>query len=101
MKSMFGLALALGVLLAFGAEWRLATREGASFMDQQWLFFAALPYNLSMVAIFGESNFSPDAPGQVVAAAASEAAAAYLAGACAQAAGRALWRRLRGVSARA
>ena len=98
---MFGVTLALGVLLAFGVEWRLAIREDASFMDQQWLFFTALPYNLSMVAIFGESSFSTDAPGQVVAAAVSEAAAAYLAGACAQAAWRVFWRRLRGVSARA
>ena len=101
MKSMFGLTLALCVLLAFGVEWRLAIHEDASFMDQQWLFFTALPYNLSLVAVFGESNFSADAPGQVIQAASSEAAVAYLAGACAQGAARALWRRLRGASARA
>ena len=101
MKSIFGLALALGVLLAFGVEWRLATRDGASFLDQQWLFLTALPYNVSMITIFGESNFSPDVPGQVVAAVASEAAVAYFVGACAQAGARALWRRVRGANARA
>jgi hypothetical protein len=100
-KSMFGLALAAGVVLAFGAAWLLATRDGAGFLDQQWLFFTALPYNLSLVAIFGESNFSADAPGEVVAAASSEAAVAYIAGACAQSATRALWRRLRGARAQA
>lgn len=91
-KSTFGLALAAGVLLAFALAWRLATRDGAGLLDQQWLFFTALPYNLSMVSIFGESNFSPDAPGQVIAAAAAEAAVAYLTGAAAQFVARLLWR---------
>lgn len=101
MKSTLGLAFAAGIVLAFGVAWFLAIRDSASFIDQQWLFFAALPYNLSLVAIFGDSPFSADAPGQVAAAALSEAAVAYLAGACAQGAARALWRALHGASARA
>ena len=100
MKSIFGLALAGGVLLVFGVAWFLATRNNAVFIDQQWLFFVALPYNLSLVAIFGESNFSADAPGQVLAAAASESLLTYVAGACTQSAVRAIWSRLRGASAR-
>ena len=101
MKSVLGIGLAVLVLLAFGVAWLLATRDGASFLDQQWLFFTALPYNISLVAIFGDSSFSADAPAQVVAAAALEAAGAYVIGTCVQIAASALWRLLRRVSARA
>jgi hypothetical protein len=92
LKSMLGLALAVVVLLAFGVAWIMATRDGASFLDQQWLFFTALPYNILLVTFFGGSDFSADAPGQVAAAASCEAAVAYGLGAGVQAAARALWR---------
>jgi hypothetical protein len=95
MKSILGLALAAGVALAFALAWRFATRDGASFLDQQWLFLAAAPYNLSLVAIFGESDFSPDALGQVAAATAAEAGVAYIVGAAIEAAVRGAWRALR------
>jgi len=92
MKSILGLALAAGVTLAFVGAWFLATRNGAGLLDQQWLFLMALPYNLSQLRIFGVSDFSPDAPGQVVAATAAEAACGYAIGAALEAALRALWR---------
>ena len=94
-KSTLGMALGVGVLLAFAMAWRLATRENSGFLDQQWLLFTALPYNLAVVSLFGESNFSPDVPAQVIAAALCEAAAAYFAGALAQVSARWLWRRAR------
>jgi len=95
MKSILGLALAAGVALGFGLALRLATQDGASLLDQQWLFLVALPYNFSLVAIFGESNFSAAALGQVAAANVTEAGVAYIVGAAMEAAVRALWRALR------
>jgi hypothetical protein len=99
MKSILGLALAAGVVLAFLAAWWLASRESDGFVthaiNQQWLFLVALPYNLSLVWIFGDSDFSPDVPVQIVAATAAEAAVAYIAGAALELSARRIWRAVR------
>ncbi len=95
MKSILGSALATIIALAFAAAWLLAHRDGAGLLDQQGLFLVALPYNLFELRVFGASNFSPDAPGEVIAAAAAEAAVAYVVGAVVEAALRALRRGVR------
>ena len=45
MKSILGLAAALCVACAFGFAYWLSARPGASWLDGQWLFLVALPYN--------------------------------------------------------
>ena len=66
----------------------------ARALNQQWLFLVAAPWNVFVVVLFGESDFSPDSPAQVLCAAAAEMAAAYGLGALVEAALRGLWRAL-------
>jgi len=102
MKSLLGLVFATGVVLAFAVAWWLGERDAGSLLDravnQQWLFLVALPYNLSSVWLLGESNFSPDAAGQVAAAATSEATLAYLTGAALETVTRRIWRAMRRIT---
>ena len=95
MKSILGLIAALCAAAAYAAAWAMSVRPGASWLDAQWLFLAALPYNWAMLRATGESKFSPDAPLQIVAALLFDAAFAYLAGALAEALARAVLRLLR------
>jgi hypothetical protein len=81
MKSILGLVAALFAMAAFAVAYGISVRPGASWLDGQWLFLVALPYNWTLLRISGESNFSPDAPVQVVAALLFDAALAYAAGA--------------------
>lgn len=95
MKSMLGLLAALAVAAAFALAYAISIRPGATWLDGQWLFVVALPYNWAMLRVSGESNFSPDAPAQIVIALFCEAALAYLAAALSEALLRRAWRWLR------
>jgi hypothetical protein len=95
MKSILGLLAALCAAAAFAVAYALYARPGASWLDGQWLFAVALPYNWTMLRLTGESNFSPDAPAQIAAALVFEAILAYGAGALLEALLRGLWRLVR------
>jgi hypothetical protein len=95
MKSILGLLVALCAAAAFAFAYAQAVRPGASWLDGQWLFAVALPFNWTMLRFTGESNFSPDAPGQLAAALAFDVALAYLGGALVEALLRGAWRLLR------
>ena len=92
LRSILGGVAAFLVFLAFVAAYYVAMRSGATWLDGQWLFLAALPYNLTLWRLKGESNFSPDAHATVAFALLYDLALAYLAGAVIEALGRALWR---------
>ncbi len=81
MKSILGLAAALLAAAAVAAAYAYSARPGAGWFDAQWLFVIALPYNWTMLKLAGGSNFSPDAPLQIIAALIFNAALAYIAGA--------------------
>jgi hypothetical protein len=95
MKSLLGLVLALCAAFAFVVAYGLSVRPGASWLDGQWLFLVALPYNWTMLRVAGESNFSPDAPSQLTVAFLFDVALAYLAGALVETILRRAWRLLR------
>ena len=95
MKSSLGLLAAVCAGLVYVAAYGYATRAGAGWFDAQALFLIALPYNWTMLRLTGASNFSLEAPGELVGAALFDAALAYLAGALAQALVRAVRRRLK------
>ncbi|MDE3175791.1 MAG: hypothetical protein KGM15_06735 [Pseudomonadota bacterium] len=97
MKSVVGLIAAIAAGAAFAAAYGYAVRAGAGWLDAQALFLIALPYNWTMLRLTGVSNFSLEAPGELVGAAAFDMALAYIAGALAQA----IWRGLRRLTARA
>ncbi len=92
MKSLLGLLLALAATLAVALAFAAAHRPGAGWLDGQWLFLVALPYNWTMLQATGGSDFSPDAPGQVATAWLFDAAIAYVAGAVVESAARAALR---------
>ena len=92
MKSILGLVAAVVVAAAIAFAWWYSLRPGAGWMDAQWLFLAALPYNWIVLQVVGQSNFAPDAPSQVIAALLSETALAYLAGAVLEAVARGILR---------
>ena len=98
MKSILGLVAALCVAAAFVIAHAISVRPGASWLDGQWLFLVALPYNWTMLRVVGESNFSPDAPLQLAAASLFDVALAYLIGALVEALLRLVWRLLRRAS---
>jgi hypothetical protein len=81
MKSILGLLATFCAATALAVAYWTSVRPGATWLDGQWLFLAALPYNWTMLRITGESNFSPDAPAQLAAAALFDLAIAYAAGA--------------------
>jgi hypothetical protein len=85
MKSILGLLAAGLAALAFAIAFGMAARPGAGWLDGQWLFLVALPYNWAMLRATGASDFSPDAPAQIAAAGLFEIAFAYLAGAAVEA----------------
>ena len=101
MKSILGLFAALCAAAAFAVAYALSVRPGATWLDGQWLFAVALPFNWTMLRLTGESNFSPDAPRQLAAALAFDFALAYLAGALIEALLRGAWRMLRRIKSRA
>ena len=90
MKSWLGALAALGVALAFATTYAYAMRPGAGWMDASPLLLVALPFNEALLAAFGETNFSPDSPLQVLAAALAEALPFYILGALIEAGFRAL-----------
>jgi hypothetical protein len=81
MKSFLGFAFAICAAAGFGWAYWLAVRAGASWFDGQWLFMAALPYTWTWLHLAGAVDFSPEAPGAVLAALGFDLALAYLAGA--------------------
>jgi hypothetical protein len=85
MKSILGILVALCIAGAFGFAYWLSARAGASWLDGQWLFLIALPYNWASLHVLGEANFSPDVAASVVAAFVFDVVAAYLAGALVEA----------------
>ncbi len=91
-KSILGLVAVLCAAVAFAVAYAISVRPGASWLDGQWLFAVALPYNWTMLRVTGESNFSPDAPGQIAAALVFDCALAYGAGAVVEAILRGAWR---------
>lgn len=95
MKSILGLLAALCAGGGFAVAYALSVRPGAGWLDGQWLFAVALPYNWTMLRLMGESNFSPDAPRQLAAALVFDVALAYFAGALVEALLRGAWRILR------
>ena len=92
MKSILGIAAALCVAGAFSFAYWLSARPGASWLDGQWLFLIALPYNWASLHILGAADFSPDETASVAAAFVFEVVAAFLAGALIEALARWLWR---------
>jgi len=95
MRSILGLLAALCAAAIFAAAYCWAVRPGAGWLDGQWVFLVALPYNWTMLHAAGASNFSTDAAGEVVAAALFDVALAFLAGAIIEAVVRRLLRWLR------
>ncbi len=61
MKSILGIVIALCVGGAFAFAYWLSARPGASWLDGQWLFLVALPYNWASLHVLGDASFSPDA----------------------------------------
>jgi hypothetical protein len=96
MKSILGLAAAFCAAAAFAVAYGMSVRPGAGWLDGQWLFLVALPYNWTMLRVAGESNFSPDAPAQLAAALLFDVAIAFVAGALVEALARQAWRLVRG-----
>ena len=92
MKSTLGLIAAILTGIVYAATFAYAVRAGAGWLDAQALFLIALPYNWTMLHVVGVSNFSLEAPGELIAGAVFDMALAYLAGALIQAFLRALWR---------
>lgn len=101
MKSFLGLFLSLCAAGAFGLAYWLGVRAGASWMDGQWLFLAALPYTWTALRLWGTIDFSPDASVEVAAALLFDVALAYFAGALVGALARRLWRMTKRASPRA
>lgn len=101
MKSILGVLAALLAAAAFGLAYYFAVRPGAGWLDGQWVFLTALPYNWTLLHLTGASNFSPDAPGEVVAAALFDTILAYAAGALLEAGARGLSRWLKRLRAQA
>jgi hypothetical protein len=92
MKSILGTALAVCVAGAFGFAYWLSARPGASWLDGQWLFLIALPYNWASLRLLGNANFSPDDTASVVTALAFDVVMAFLAGALVESLARWIWR---------
>jgi len=101
MRPILGLLAALGAGAGFAAAEYYSVRPGANWIDMQWVFLAALPYNWSMLRLTGESSFTPDSAVQVAAAGLFDVVLAFLAGALIQAAARLIWRSLKRVRGRA
>jgi hypothetical protein len=92
MKSILGIVIALCVGAAFAFAYWLSARPGANWLDGQWLFLVALPYNWASLHVLGNANFSPDQTASVAAAFAFDVVAAFLLGAIIEALARWLWR---------
>jgi hypothetical protein len=92
MKSILGIVIALCAAGAFGVAYWLSARPGASWLDGQWLFLVALPYNWASLHLVGNANFSPDDAASVAAAFVFNVVGAFLAGALVEALVRWLWR---------
>src|SRR5271156_4008896 len=88
MKSILGMVVALSVAGAFGFAYWLSARPGASWLDGQWLFLIALPYNWASLRLLGNANFSPDDTASVATALAFDVVMAFLAGALVEALAR-------------
>jgi hypothetical protein len=92
MKSILGLAAGLIVATLFGFTYWLSVRQSASWLDGQWLFMAALPYNWTLLHVWGSTDFSPDSVSSVALAWAFDVVAAFLAGALVETIARRIWR---------
>jgi hypothetical protein len=92
MKSLLGVGLAVLAAAAYGLAYWLSVRPGAAWLDGQWLFLVALPYNWTLLHVFGATDFSPDSPSEIAAAWLFDAVLAFLAGALVETILRRLWR---------
>lgn len=92
MKLILGVAFGFCAAVAFGVAYWLSVRPGASWLDGQWLFLVALPYNWASLRILGTADFSPDSTRSLAAASLFDVAAAFLAGALLEALARTIWR---------
>jgi len=92
MRSILGLLAAACAAAAFAFAYYWAVRPGAGWLDAQWVFLVALPYNWTMLHAAGASNFSTDATGEVAGAALFDVVLAFLAGAIIEAMARRLLR---------
>jgi hypothetical protein len=101
MRSILGGLAAFCAAALFGLAYYLAVRPGAQWLDGQWVFLAALPYNWATLHLTGASNFSPDAPREIASAALFDVILAFVAGALVEAAARALARWIARLRARA
>jgi hypothetical protein len=101
MRSILGFLAAVCAAAAFAFAYYVAVRPGAGWLDQQWVFLAALPYNWTMLHVTGASNFSPDAPREVSGAALFDVVLAFVLGALVEAIARGVSRWARRFRARA
>src|SRR4051794_20309796 len=92
MRSALGLLAAVCAAAVFAIAYYMAVRSGAGWLDSQWVFLAALPYNWTMLHLRGASIFSTAARGEVAGAALFDAFLAFAAGALVEAAVRGLLR---------
>jgi len=92
MKSLLGLIFACCAIAGFALAYWLSVRPGAGWLEAQWMFLAALPYNWTLLHVWGSVDFASDAPLEVAAAFLFDLALAYFAGAVIEAICRGLWR---------
>jgi hypothetical protein len=96
-KSLLGAVAAALYVAAFAAAYFLYLKASGQWPDGEWLFFAALPYTLTMVRLTGSVDFSGEEISSVLIAAAFGGALAYVAGALVEAVARTLVRGARGI----
>jgi hypothetical protein len=85
MKSALGLITGICTAIAYAGAYAYAVRAGAGWLDAKDLFLIALPYNWTMLHTAGASNFSLEAPRELLFAALFDIALAYIAGAVVEA----------------
>lgn len=95
MRSTLGFLAGLASAAAYATAYGLGIRPGASWLDQQYLFWVAAPYNATMLRLTGESRFAPDQPAEILKAFAFDVAVVAAIGALVGALLDGLWRVVR------
>lgn len=90
-KSLLGAVAAACYVAAFAVAYYLYFRASGQWPDGEWLFFAALPYTMTMVRLTGSVDFSGETISSVLIAAAFGGVLAYVAGALVEAVARMLF----------